>query len=89
VAKLPRNSAEFTRQNRPRPRAFKDGLSAGASNLKVVGRLDVTRPSLPPARTKRKTNPDKARKSSAVSYSLPMTASTCSSGSDEMRNTPE
>ena len=42
MAKLPRNSAKLTRQNRPPPRAIKGGSPAGASNLKVVG-VDVTR----------------------------------------------
>ena len=42
VAKLPRNSAKFTRQNRAPPRAVKDGSLADASNLEVVG-VDVTR----------------------------------------------
>jgi hypothetical protein len=41
VAKLPRTSAELTRQNRAPPRPIKGGSSAGAFNLTIVG-VDVT-----------------------------------------------
>jgi hypothetical protein len=53
VAKLPRNSAKFTRQNRASPRVIKGGPSAGASIFEIT-EADVTDAAFPPQRGKGK-----------------------------------
>ncbi len=93
------NRARLTRQNRASPRRVSGGSAAGAAKPEIE-LPEVMTHAFPPAALKGKSNPGERRTSKwapargsqlrpAYWFSLPITASTCSSGAEETRKTPE